>query len=191
MPSRRTVVVEALPGTDLGEFPPLLKPSEPDQTCHLILGLDAVKFEGQTRGLGEWLDHFWEIYREGVDPHEFAATVFLLNPPEGNPKRLGDEEVDRLVEAGSCPREKTEEYEEDGVDLATALRNDLFRAGVISAEEIEELEEAQESPAPRMTKEEFGTLIGYYADPPLTWPEGAIRELLGDPRPDTTTRLPH
>ncbi len=86
-------------------------------------------------------------------------------------------DVDQLIEAGACFREKRKEYYKPNVDFAAALREDLRDTGVISSEEEETLGMAQTPPS--TPSAETQALLQYYGDPEFVWPEEAVEQLLG------------
>jgi hypothetical protein len=189
MPIRRILVREADLESGLSDFERLARSAHPGNTCHLILGFDIEKLREQAGPIEEWLHHFSDFCKR-FDPHVFAGTVFLLVGRNRDPSRPDDPDIDRLVDAGACLREKGEEYDAYGVDLATALRSDLIAANLISPVEFEELEEATEFRGPVLSKTETEAIIQYYIDPPFKWSGESIEQLLGDRSKDTTIRLP-
>ena len=144
--TRKIVVKEFRANTDFNDIDGLVKAARTGATCHLILGIDADQVDEPLdqgiAGIVDWLSKFQDRIGK-ADPHVFAATVFVLDRPEHDNARLGEVDVDRLIEAGACFREKREKYYKPDVDFAAALRKDLSDTGVISSEDEETLSMAQ------------------------------------------------
>ena len=147
--TRKIVVKEFRANTDFNDIDGLVKAAKVGATCHLILGIDADRVNeslGQgVAGIVDWLSKFQGRIGK-ADPHVFAATVFVLDRPANENARLDEMDVNRLIEAGACFREKRTKYYKPDVDFAAALRKDLSDTGVISSEEEETLSMPQAPP---------------------------------------------